>query len=44
MTGLTAAFVVLTALAFGGRSGATTALIGTAAIVLWGPWPPPYRR
>ncbi|ETB55936.1 membrane protein [Mycobacterium avium 10-5560] len=36
MTGLTAAFAVLTALAFGGPTGATTALIGTAAIVLWG--------
>lgn len=36
MTGLTAAFVVLIALALGGRAGATTALIGTAAIVLWG--------
>ncbi|MEB4209044.1 MFS transporter [Mycobacterium sp. 94-17] len=35
-TGLTAAFVVLTGLAFGGRSGIATALIGTAAIVLWG--------
>jgi predicted MFS family arabinose efflux permease len=36
MAGLTAAFVVLTALAFGGRTTAATALIGTAAIVLWG--------
>lgn len=36
MTGLTAAFVVLTALAFGSRSFAAAALIGTAAIVLWG--------
>ncbi|MFZ1179630.1 MAG: MFS transporter [Mycobacterium sp.] len=36
MAGLTAAFVVLTALAFGGRPTVTTALIGTAAIVLWG--------
>lgn len=36
MTGLTAAFVVLTALAVGGRTGVATALIGTAAIVLWG--------
>ncbi len=36
MAGLTAAFVVLTALAFGGQPTVTTALIGTAAIVLWG--------
>ncbi|MGO9929339.1 MAG: MFS transporter [Mycobacterium sp.] len=36
MAGLTAAFVVLTALAFGGQTSAATALIGTAAIVLWG--------
>jgi predicted MFS family arabinose efflux permease len=36
MAGLTAAFVVLTALAFGGRATAAAALIGTAAIVLWG--------
>ncbi len=36
MAGLTAAFVVLTALAFGGQLTATTALIGTGAIVLWG--------
>ena len=36
MTGLTAAFVVLTVLAFGGQPAAVTALIGTGAIVLWG--------
>ena len=36
ITGLTVAFVVLTGLAFGGRAGVATALIGTAAIVLWG--------
>jgi predicted MFS family arabinose efflux permease len=36
MTGLTAAFVVLTVLAFGGQPTAVTALIGTGAIVLWG--------
>lgn len=37
MAGLTAAFVVLTALAFGDRTTTVaTALIGTAAIVLWG--------
>ncbi|WP_156745175.1 MFS transporter, partial [Mycobacterium sp. 1165178.9] len=36
MTGLTAAFVALTGLAFGARTGVATALIGTAAIVLWG--------
>jgi len=36
MAGLTAAFVVLTALAFGGRGTAAAALVGTAAIVLWG--------
>lgn len=36
MTGLTGAFVVLTALALGDRTTAVTALIGTAAIVLWG--------
>jgi predicted MFS family arabinose efflux permease len=36
MAGLTAAFVVLTALAFGSRGAAATALVGTAAIVLWG--------
>jgi predicted MFS family arabinose efflux permease len=36
MAGLTGAFVVLTALAFGGQTSAATAVIGTAAIVLWG--------
>ena len=36
MAGLTAAFLVLTALAFGGRPTAAAALIGTGAIVLWG--------
>jgi predicted MFS family arabinose efflux permease len=36
MAGLAAAFVVLTALAFGGRPTAATALVGTGAIVLWG--------
>jgi predicted MFS family arabinose efflux permease len=36
MAGLTGAFVVLTALAFSGRTSAATAVIGTAAIVLWG--------
>jgi predicted MFS family arabinose efflux permease len=39
MAGLTAAFLVLTALAFGGAPAATrysVALIGTGAIVLWG--------
>lgn len=36
MAGLTAAFVTLTALVFGDPSAAMTALIGTAAIVLWG--------
>jgi predicted MFS family arabinose efflux permease len=36
MAGLTAAFVVLTALAFGGGRAAVTALAGTGAIVLWG--------
>jgi predicted MFS family arabinose efflux permease len=36
MAGLTAAFVVLTVLAFGGQPTAATALIGTGAIVLWG--------
>ncbi|MDD4866408.1 MAG: MFS transporter [Mycobacterium sp.] len=36
MAGLTGSFAVLTALAFGGRATAVTALIGTAAIVLWG--------
>ncbi|WP_419866304.1 hypothetical protein [Mycobacterium scrofulaceum] len=33
---MTVAFVVLTALALGGRPAAAAALIGTAAIVLWG--------
>jgi predicted MFS family arabinose efflux permease len=36
MAGLTAAFVVLTVLAFGGHLTAATALVGVAAIVLWG--------
>jgi predicted MFS family arabinose efflux permease len=36
MAGLTGAFVVLTALAFSGRTSAATAVIGAAAIVLWG--------
>jgi len=36
MAGLTAAFVVLTVLAFGGQPTAVTALIGAGAIVLWG--------
>jgi predicted MFS family arabinose efflux permease len=36
MAGLTTAFIVLTLLAFGGQPTAATALIGTAAIVLWG--------
>jgi predicted MFS family arabinose efflux permease len=36
MAGLTAAFVVLTALAFGAHRTATTLLVGTGAIVLWG--------
>ena len=36
MAGLAVAFVVLTALAFDGRTTLFTALIGTAAIVLWG--------
>ncbi|HTX97199.1 MAG TPA: MFS transporter [Mycobacterium sp.] len=36
MAGLTAPFMVLTALAFSGRTTVTTALIGTGAIVLWG--------
>ncbi len=36
MAGLTAAFVVLTVLAFGGHHTAATALVGMAAIVLWG--------
>jgi predicted MFS family arabinose efflux permease len=36
MTGLTAAFVLLTTLAFGGHHTATTLLVGIGAIVLWG--------
>jgi predicted MFS family arabinose efflux permease len=36
MAGLTAAFVLLTALAFGGHRTATTLLVGIGAIVLWG--------
>ena len=36
MAGLTAAFTVLTALAFWGRPAAATVLIGAGAIVLWG--------
>ena len=36
MVGLTAAFVVLTALAFSRAPAVATALIGTGAIVLWG--------
>ncbi|AKN15512.1 MFS transporter [Mycobacterium haemophilum DSM 44634] len=36
LAGLTTAFVVLTALAFGGHCSAATALFGTAAIALWG--------
>jgi predicted MFS family arabinose efflux permease len=36
MAGLTGAFVVLAALAFGGQPTTATALIGTGAIVLWG--------
>jgi predicted MFS family arabinose efflux permease len=36
MAGLTAAFVVLTALAFGGGRTATTLLVGIGAILLWG--------
>ena len=36
MAGLTAAFLLLTLLAFGGQLTAATALIGTGAIVLWG--------
>ena len=36
MAALTAAFVVLTALAFGGQATVTAVLVGTAAIVLWG--------
>jgi predicted MFS family arabinose efflux permease len=34
--GLTIAFVMLTALAFGGKHSVATALIGTGTIVLWG--------
>jgi predicted MFS family arabinose efflux permease len=36
MAGLTAAFTVLTTLAFWGRPAAATVLIGVGAIVLWG--------
>jgi predicted MFS family arabinose efflux permease len=36
MAGLTSAFILLTALAFGGHRTATTLLVGTGAIVLWG--------
>ncbi len=36
MAGLTAVFVVLTGLAFGGEPAVATVLIGTCAIVLWG--------
>jgi predicted MFS family arabinose efflux permease len=36
MAGLTSAFILLTALAFGGHRTATTLLAGTGAIVLWG--------
>jgi len=36
MAGLTAAFAVLTALAFGGRVSWLTVLVGTGALVLWG--------
>jgi predicted MFS family arabinose efflux permease len=36
MAGITSAFVVLTALAFSGQTSALTAVIGAAAIVLWG--------
>jgi len=36
MAGLTGAFVVLTALAFSGQTSVATAVIGTAATVLWG--------
>jgi predicted MFS family arabinose efflux permease len=36
MAGLTAAFILLTALAFGGHRTVTTLLVGTGAIVLWG--------
>jgi predicted MFS family arabinose efflux permease len=36
MAGLTAAFVLLTTLAFGGHRTVTTLLVGIGAIVLWG--------
>ncbi len=36
MAALSVAFVVLTALAVGGRQSVVTAVLGTAAIVLWG--------
>jgi predicted MFS family arabinose efflux permease len=36
MAGLTAAFILLTVLAFDGRQSGVTILIGTGAIVLWG--------
>ncbi len=36
MAALAAAFVLLTALAFGGQHTVATAMVGTAAIVLWG--------
>src|ERR1700731_2446824 len=36
MAGLTAAFILLTTLAFGGHRTATTLLVGIGAIVLWG--------
>ena len=36
MAGLTATFVVLTGLAFGGEPALATVLIGTCAILLWG--------
>jgi len=36
MAGLTAAFILLTVLAFDGRHSGVTILIGTGAIVLWG--------
>jgi predicted MFS family arabinose efflux permease len=36
MAGLTAAFALLTALAFGGHHTVTALLVGTGAIVLWG--------
>ena len=36
MAGLTAAFMVLTALAFNGRQNGVTVLIGTGSLVLWG--------